>query len=180
MRNPITRLASQLVYMDYLGLSLSQSFGYRRVDSLLILGLLRKASVDSLRDSFESWTRTINKAVRKMSGGYQEHAFNSHKLTPLNYTGTGFSRKLSACIKDHQAHSSSVGGEKSLSRCKLEALLLYPGLMGCQIKMVLLTSEDLVEAKRRVLHEFVFVGPSDDMIVILIVVTAADRNVILR
>ena len=186
MRNPITRLASQLVYMDYLGLSLSQSFGYRRVDSLLILRLLRKTPIESLRDSFEAWTRTINKAVRKMSGGYQEHAFNSHKLTPLNYTGTAFSRKLSACIIDHQAHSSLVGGDKSLSRCKLEALLLYPGLMGCQTKMVLgrrcfdpfmLTSEDIVEAKRRVLHEFVFVGLSDDMIVIPIVVTAADRDI---
>jgi hypothetical protein len=41
----------------------------------------------------------------------------------------------------------------------------------------MLTSEDLDEAKRRVLHEFVFVGLSDDMIVIPIVVTAADRDI---
>jgi len=168
LRSPLTRLASQLVYTDYLGLSLSHSFGYRRVDSLLILGLLREVSVESLRDSFESWRGTVTTAW-KMSDGYREHAFNLHALTPLNYTGTPFSAKLSTCINDHQARSSSVGDNQSLSRCKLEALLLYPGLMGCQTRMVLgrrcfdpylLTNEDLLEAERRVQHEFLFVGLS--------------------
>jgi len=72
-----------------------------------------------------------------------------------------FIKQLRIC-ESYQNISSN-----DLPFCKMKAISLYPGILGCQTKMILgiecakmyvITMDDITEAKRRLSEEFAFVG----------------------
>lgn len=185
-RNPITRLASQLIYADYIGVYMSESFGFRRVDSMILIGILRNKSISTIQRHLKLLTQmnsdTRNNGRNKLS----DYAFRYHELNKLDYTNSSFHHKILECINLTKSYYDNINNNNNIINnqnnnesynfliqnekymiCKLEAILLYPGLLGCQTKMVLgrncfdiyeVTSEDLIEAKRRISEEFLFIG----------------------
>jgi hypothetical protein len=264
LRNPTSRLVSQLQYMQIIGSSLATSFGFREIDATVIVGLLnafydeglarqvamlsklkvqpsvllesayrgrnktnlatktetlratvnRLSLIDYQNDAFLSKVQqcvslekryrqqknttasfsastsdaevlvTLPPALRRKGWMYTD-AIDPHLLVReslrdafLSPAGTGTdTRDATFAQFPGGSRSASVGGLGEQQRrfklleefiqCGLDAAVLYPGLFGCQTKMILgrkcydsytLTNQDVVEARRRLKEEFLFVG----------------------
>jgi hypothetical protein len=196
-RQPESRLASQLAYMQIIGPKLMMSFGFRRADAHILYHLLTYHYDDKLRqylsaartnnekhmfptvirdDAYElSANNSLQRSTNYATGKYLSMAeecvklqeklkiqpTESTKLYNLSYSANIIQARL------QQHFQADAKGLESFQQCGMRAVVNYPGLMGCQTRMVLgrncfdsytLTERDVSEAKRRVREEFLFVG----------------------
>lgn len=188
-RSPEARLASQLSYMQVMGPKLSTSFGFRRFDGQILHRLLSCSYDHELKDLL---TREMMPSKLE-DYAFDLTSADTHR--ELQFTNTPFVTQALACIDlqskldlpaalltTMQDMNTTIFSSKklleqhfidrpevmeALVRCGREAVVLYPGLQGCQTRMLLgrtcfdsysLTAEDVNEAKRRLSEEFLFVG----------------------
>lgn len=196
-RNPDSRLASQLYYSSVLGPELSVTFGYRWIDSNLIVQLLRNRITlieTALRQLLRKRSETISDYYPSL-----QHIYDLASLKKLSYQNSLFRSKTRECLDLARAfigrnaslrfnmttsgksfhhnilinssivplNNSATEMLSKFSSCCRSAVVLYPGLKGCQTKMILgrncfdiyeISDDDMTEAKRRLSEEFLFVG----------------------
>jgi hypothetical protein len=196
-RQPESRLASQLAYMQVIGPKLSMSFGFRRLDSHILYHLLSYNYDASLSHYLNILQTGIDKSTAPSA--LRDSAYG---LTPqnasirlLNYNSPTFMKLAESCVqlqsklkvpplapvalynlsnsadilhdrlRNHFGSNSAA--MEDFMYCGMRAAVHYPGLQGCQTRMVLgrscvdsytLTERDVAEAKRRLEEEFAFVG----------------------
>jgi len=190
-RSPEARLASQLSYMQVMGPKLSTSFGFRRFDGQVLHRLLSCSYDNGLRSLLNR--EQIPTKLEKYA--FDLTSADTHR--ELQFTNTPFVKQALKCIElqstlnltpallntmqdmnttifaskklleQHLVDRPEVMG--ALVQCGREAVVLYPGLQGCQTRMLLgrtcfdsysLTAADVNEAKRRLSDEFLFIGKS--------------------
>ena len=205
-RQPLTRLASQLAYMQVIGPKLSATFGFRRSDAYILYHLLTFNYDNTLKRYLSVMRTKSERAV--MPTSLRPEAFGLNSTTSaarlLDFSGGQYLNLAQDCIKMqkqlhlptynqsmlynltysvnhiqerlHKHFGEDLRGLQSFMECGLRAAVHYPGLLGCQTRLLLgrncfdsytLTAEDIAEAKRRVEKEFLFVGISYTTVVIV-------------
>jgi hypothetical protein len=196
-RQPESRLASQLAYMQIIGPKLMISFGFRRVDTHILYHLLT-FNYDAKLSQFLQAAKANNEKYMfptVIRDGAYELSTNSSQQRSANYATGKFLSLAEECVKLQEklkippseatklynlSYSANTiqtrlqqhfqvdtKGLESFQLCGMRAAVNYPGLVGCQTRMVLgrncfdsytLTARDVSEATRRVREEFLFVG----------------------
>ena len=143
-REPIERLVSQLIHMKSL-LGMMVTFGISNDDAIAIQGIMTSNYEPSFNRFYEN-----NMRIRVK----QEFLEFNELIIP-------FIKQLRIC----ETYQNTTSND--LAFCKMKAIALYPGILGCQTKMILgiecakmyvITMNDIIEAKRRISQEFAFVG----------------------
>ena len=143
-REPHERLVSQLIHMKSL-LGMMITFGISDDDVRVISGIMTSDYDLSFNRFYEN-----NLRIRIKS-----------ELLEYNELIIPFIKQIRICEQNKNISSNNQGF------CKMKALALYPGIMGCQTKLILgiecgkmyvITMDDIIEAKRRLSEEFAFVG----------------------
>jgi hypothetical protein len=196
-RQPESRLASQLAYMQIIGPKLAMSFGFRRADAHILYHLLTYNYDDKLKLYLAAATTNSEKHLfpTVIRDGAYELSVNNSQHRSANYATGKYLSLAEECVKLQEklkiqptestklynlSYSASIiqvrlqqhfqadaDGLEIFQQCGMRAAVNYPGLMGCQTRMVLgrncfdsytLTERDIAEATRRVREEFLFVG----------------------
>ena len=211
-RNPVSRLASQLIYMLVLGKPMSRSFGFRYVEADVLVPLLLGTKPNMGPDLLDKIKLlAINGTTKKTLMLVNDYMYAKHRLKVVDFKNSPFVNRVKECIAmvdsgDNETTAGqrlfgsgsgktgalTAGGEAltdnslrdtsastkpsrstvtvALKHCAWQAAVQFPGLEGCQTKMLLgrscydpflLTAADLDEAKRRLREEFLFVGKYD-------------------
>ncbi len=143
-REPHERLVSQLIHMKSL-LGMMITFGISGDDVRVISGIMTSDYDLSFNRFYENNLRIRIKP----------------ELLEYNELIIPFIKQIRICEQNKNISSNNQGF------CKMKAIALYPGIMGCQTKLILgiecgkmyvITMDDIIEAKRRLSEEFAFVG----------------------
>eukprot|EP01031_Cornospumella_fuschlensis_P030328 gene30328-36648_t len=161
VRNPIERIASQIVEMRSLR-GMITSYGISSEDADVLLQVLSN-----------KFTNTFNDFVN-----YLRRKSSFHAALSLNKPGNLLSKeyeKFLSVVKQCYADVRKVISTKNkhqttavVENCRYLSASHFPGIKGCMTRMILglncldtiysITVEDMLEAKRRLKESFAFVG----------------------
>lgn len=190
LRSPRDRLASQLNYMRSLE-GLMTSFGVSNIDAMKIsmifkhrflgkkddfLAMLTSADPSQYAPiTFTSMAKNLNTnsansgntpAVTKPSTVKRENRPNFKTVSSLVDLSPAFLTKVDECYTKIQQLAKP--SRDDLEPCRWQLAALYPGIQGCQTKMLIgrscadsyspMTEADVVLAKQRIDQDFAFIG----------------------